>query len=127
MQIIWMFVFGALMVYVAWWLICAIRDRVAFEVEMGLGVGSLWAAGFTPVFFEESPTLISCSPLSSLAGWALLCSSISMFVMAMLSLRRGGKPTSGWENTTRPWRITAAMPLPAVSGSVMNCVSVPLI
>jgi protein-S-isoprenylcysteine O-methyltransferase Ste14 len=100
MQNVWMFVFGALIVYVAWWLICAIRARVAFEVEMGLGVGSLWAAGFTPVFFEELPTLVSRSPLSSLAGWALICSSISTFVIAMLSLRRGGKPTTGWENTT---------------------------
>ena len=100
MQIVWMFVFGVLMVYVAWWLICAIRDRIAFEVEMGLGVGSLWAAGFAPVFFEASPTLVSRSPVVSLAGWMLLCSSISMFVIAMLSLRQGGKPTAGWENTT---------------------------
>jgi protein-S-isoprenylcysteine O-methyltransferase Ste14 len=100
MQIIWMFVFGALVVYVAWWLICAIRDRVAFEVEMGLGVGSLWAAGFTPVLFGKLPTLVPFSPIVSFAGWALLCFSIGMFVIAMLSLRRGGKPTAGWENTT---------------------------
>jgi protein-S-isoprenylcysteine O-methyltransferase Ste14 len=100
MQIIWMFVFGALMVYVAWWLICAMRDRVAFEVEMGLGVGSLWAAGFTPVLFGEMPTLVPFSPVASFAGWALLCFSVGMFVIAMLSLRRGGKPADGWENTT---------------------------
>ena len=100
MQIIWMFVFGALMAYVAWWLVCAVRDRVAFEVEMGLGVGSLWAAGFAPVFFEASPTLVPRSPVASLVGWALLCFSIGVFVIAMLSLRRGGKPTAGWENTT---------------------------
>ena len=100
MQIVWMFVFGVLMAYVAWWLICAIRDRIAFEIEMGLGVGSLWAAGFTPAFFGELPTLIPRSPVISLVGWALLCSSIGMFVIAMLSLRRGGKPAAGWENTT---------------------------
>jgi protein-S-isoprenylcysteine O-methyltransferase Ste14 len=100
MQIIWMLVFGAMMAYVAWWLIYAIRARVAFEVEMGLGVGSLWAAGFAPVFFKGLPTLVSHSPATSLAGWALLCLSIGLFVVAMLSLRRGGKPTAGWENTT---------------------------
>jgi protein-S-isoprenylcysteine O-methyltransferase Ste14 len=100
MQIIWMLVFGALMTYVAWWLICAIRARIAFEVEMGLGVGSLWAAGFAPAFFGGLPTLVSPSPVTSLVGWALICSSIGMFVIAMLSLRRGGKPAAGWENTT---------------------------
>jgi protein-S-isoprenylcysteine O-methyltransferase Ste14 len=100
MQNIWIFVFGALMVYVAWWLICAIRDRIAFEVDMGLGVGSLWTAGFAPAFFTGLPTLISRSPVISLAGWTLVCSSIGMLVIAMLSLRRGGKPTAGWENTT---------------------------
>ncbi len=100
MQIVWMFVFGALMAYVAWWLICAIRDRIAFEVEMGLGVGSLWAAGFAPVFFKELPILVPPSPVTSLVGWALICSSIGTFVIAMLSLRRGGKPAAGWENTT---------------------------
>jgi protein-S-isoprenylcysteine O-methyltransferase Ste14 len=100
MQIIWILVFGALMAYVAWWLICAIRDRVAFEVEMGLGVGSLWAAAFTPVFFGELPTLVPLTPVVSLVGWALLCFSTGMFVIAMFSLRQGGKPTAGWENTT---------------------------
>jgi hypothetical protein len=56
MQNIWIFIFGALMIYVAWWLICAIRDHIAFEVEMGLGVGSLWAAGFAPGFLaRQSP------------------------------------------------------------------------
>lgn len=100
MQIIWMVAFGALMTYIAWWLICAIRHRIAFEVEMGLGVGSLWAAGFAPVFFKELPELIPLSPIISLGGWILLCLSIGIFVIAMLSLRRGGKATAGWENTT---------------------------
>jgi len=100
MQIVWVFVFGALMAYIACWLIRAIRDRVAFEVEMGLGVGSLWAAGFTPAFFRELPALIPRSPVTSSVGWALVCFSIGMFVIAMLSLRRGGRPAAGWENTT---------------------------
>ncbi|MBN1935815.1 MAG: hypothetical protein JW934_14190 [Anaerolineae bacterium] len=100
MNLIWISIFGVLMVYVAWWLICAIRDRIAFEVEMGLGVGSLWAAGFAPVFFEASPALVPLSPVISWVGWALLCSSIGTFVIAMRSLHRGGKPTAGWENTT---------------------------
>lgn len=88
------------MTYVAWWLICAVRARIAFEVEMGLGVGSLWAAGFAPVFFGELPKLVSAAPVTSLVGWMLICSSIGMFVIAMLSLRRGGKPAAGWESTT---------------------------
>ena len=52
------------------------------------------------MFFKELPTLVPRSPITSLAGWALTCSSIGMFVIAMLSLHRGGKPTAGWENTT---------------------------
>jgi protein-S-isoprenylcysteine O-methyltransferase Ste14 len=100
MQNIWMFIFGLLMVYIAWWLICAIRERVAFEVEMGLGVGSLWAAGFAPAFFKEPPALIPNSLVISLIGWILLCFSIGIFVIAMLSLRQGGKPAAGWESTT---------------------------
>ncbi|MBN1874596.1 MAG: isoprenylcysteine carboxylmethyltransferase family protein [Anaerolineae bacterium] len=100
MHLVWILIFGVLMVYVAWWLICAIRNGVAFEVEMGLGVGSLWAAGFAPVFFESLPPLFPCSLVSSVAGWVLFCFSIGVFVIAMLSLRRGGKPSAGWENTT---------------------------
>jgi protein-S-isoprenylcysteine O-methyltransferase Ste14 len=100
MRIVWMLVFAMVMVYVAWWLIIAIRERIVFEVEMGLGVGSLWAAGFVPAFFKGLPTVVDLPPAFSLAGWALLCLSIVLFVVAMLSLRGGGKPTSGWENTT---------------------------
>jgi len=100
MQIVWKFIFGMLMAYVAWWLVCAIRDRIAFEVEMGLGVSSLWAAGFAPMFFEAMPPLVPRSLVASLGGWALLCFSIGVFVTAMRSLHRGGKPDAGWENTT---------------------------
>ncbi|MBN1311579.1 MAG: isoprenylcysteine carboxylmethyltransferase family protein [Anaerolineae bacterium] len=100
MQNVGMFIFGLLMVYIAWWLIRAIRDRVAFEVEMGLGVGSLWAAGFEPVLFKDLPKLISGPPVILWTGWVLIGFSISMFVIAMLSLHRSGKPTTGWENTT---------------------------
>jgi protein-S-isoprenylcysteine O-methyltransferase Ste14 len=97
---VWMLVFAVMMAYVAWWLLIAIRERIVFEVEMGLGVGSLWAAGFVPAFFKGLPAVADLSPALSLTGWSLLCLSIMLFVAAMLSLRRGGKPTSGWENTT---------------------------
>jgi protein-S-isoprenylcysteine O-methyltransferase Ste14 len=100
MRIVWILVFAVMMAYVAWWLIASIRRRIVFEVEMGLGVGSLWAAGFVPALFKDLPTVVGLPPALSLAGWALLCLSIVLFVVAMLSLRRGGKPTSGWENTT---------------------------
>jgi protein-S-isoprenylcysteine O-methyltransferase Ste14 len=46
------------------------------------------------------PTLFPSSSVVSLAGWILLCSSIGLFVIAMRSLHRGGKPSAGWENTT---------------------------
>ena len=100
MQIFWMLVFGAMMIYVAWWLIYAIRARVAFEVEMGLGVGSLWIAAFAPVFCEDLPTLLPSSPAVSIAGHTLTVLSVGLFVVALLSLHRGAKPTSGWEDTT---------------------------
>jgi len=89
-----------MMVYVAWWLIYAIRARVEFEVEMGLGIGSLWAAISAPRILEGSSMLVDWSPALSLLGWALLCLSMGLFGVAMLSLRQGGNPTSGWENTT---------------------------
>jgi protein-S-isoprenylcysteine O-methyltransferase Ste14 len=100
MHIIWILVFVAMMIYVAWWLIIAIRERIVFEVEMGLGVGSLWAAAFGPAFLKGLPAVVDLLPALSLAGWTLLCLSIMLFAVAMLSLQRGGKPTSGWENTT---------------------------
>jgi protein-S-isoprenylcysteine O-methyltransferase Ste14 len=100
MHIIWILVFGAMMIYVAWWLIYSIRTRVVFEVLMALGVGSLWTAFLAPALFEGSPTLVTWPSAVSLAGKALFCLSIVLFVTAIHSLHRGGKPTSGWEHTT---------------------------
>ena len=99
MRIFWMLVFAAMMAYVAWWLIGSIRKRIVFEVEMALGVGSLWAAIFVPVFLEL-PDLVPWLVALSLAGYAILYLSIGLFVATILSLRRGGKPNSGWERTT---------------------------
>lgn len=99
MRIVWMLVFAAMMAYVAWWLIGSIRKRIVFEVEMALGVGSLWAAIFIPQFFDL-PDLVPWPSALSLAGYALLWLGIGLFVVTILSLRRGGKPTSGWEDTT---------------------------
>jgi protein-S-isoprenylcysteine O-methyltransferase Ste14 len=100
MRIVWTLVFAAMMAYVASWLIVAIRKRIVFEVEMALGVSSLWAAIFVAAFFHELPDLVPWPVALSLAGWALLYLSIGLFVVEILSLRRGGKPTSGWEDTT---------------------------
>ena len=99
MRIVWMLVLAAMMAYVAWWLMDSIRKRIVFEVEMALGVGSLWAAIFVPMFFDL-PDLVPWPVALSLAGYALLWLSIGLFVVTILSLRRGGKPTSGWERTT---------------------------
>jgi len=99
MRSLWMLVFAAMMAYVAWWLIGSIRKRIVFEVEMALGVGSLWAAIFVPNFFEL-PDLVPWPVGLSLAGYVMLYLSIGLFVVTILSLRRGGEPTSGWEDTT---------------------------
>jgi protein-S-isoprenylcysteine O-methyltransferase Ste14 len=99
MRIVWMLVFAAMMAYVAWWLIGSIRKRIVFEVGMALGVGSLWAAIFVPMLFDL-PDLLPWPFALSLAGYALLWLSIGLFVATILSLHRGGKPTSGWEHTT---------------------------
>jgi len=99
MRTVWMLVFAAMMGYVAWWLIGSIRKRITFEVEMALGVGSLWAAIFVPMFLDL-PDLLPWPTALSLAGYALLWLGIGLFVVTILSLRRGGKPTSGWERTT---------------------------
>jgi protein-S-isoprenylcysteine O-methyltransferase Ste14 len=94
-----MLVLAAMMAYMAWWLIDSIRKRIVFEVEMALGVGSLWAAIFVPKFFDL-PDLVPWPVALSLAGYVLLWLGIGLFVVTILSLRRGGKPTSGWEKTT---------------------------
>jgi protein-S-isoprenylcysteine O-methyltransferase Ste14 len=47
----------------------------------------------------ELPALVDLPAALSLTGWALLCLSIGLMVLAVLSLRRGGNPTSGWEHT----------------------------
>jgi protein-S-isoprenylcysteine O-methyltransferase Ste14 len=99
MRIFWMLLFAAMMAYVAWWLIGSIRKRMVFEVEMALGVGSLWAAIFVPMLLDL-PDLLPWPTALSLAGYALLWLGIGLFVVTILSLRRGGKPTSGWEDTT---------------------------
>ena len=99
MHIIWMLVFAVMMAYVAWWLIASTRKRIVFEVEMALGVGCLWAAIFVPVLLGL-PDLVPWPVALSLAGYALLWLSIGLFVVTIVSLRRGGKPTSGWEKTT---------------------------
>jgi protein-S-isoprenylcysteine O-methyltransferase Ste14 len=99
MRLFWTLVLVAMMAYVAWWLIGSIRKRNVFEVEMALGVGSLWAAIFVPMFFDL-PDLVPWPAALSLAGYALLWLGIALFVVTILSLRRGGKPTSGWEDTT---------------------------
>jgi protein-S-isoprenylcysteine O-methyltransferase Ste14 len=99
MRIFWMLIFAAMMAYVAWWLIGSIRKRIAFEVEMALGVGSLWASIFVPMLFDL-PDLVPWPTALSLVGYVLLCLSLGLFVVTILSLRWGGKPTSGWEDTT---------------------------
>jgi protein-S-isoprenylcysteine O-methyltransferase Ste14 len=99
MRIVWMIVFAAMMAYVAWWLIGAIRKRIVFEIEMALGVGSLWAAIKVPVFLDV-PALVPWPSALSLVGYAILWLGVGLFVVTILSLRRGGKPTSGWERTT---------------------------
>jgi protein-S-isoprenylcysteine O-methyltransferase Ste14 len=99
MRIFWMLLFVAMMAYVAWWLIGSLRKRMEFEVEMALGVGSLWAAIFVPMLFDL-PDLLPWPIALSLAGYALLWLGIGLFVVTILSLRRGGKPASGWEKTT---------------------------
>jgi protein-S-isoprenylcysteine O-methyltransferase Ste14 len=142
MHIIWMFVFVVMMAYVAWWLIASIRRRIAFEVEMGLGVGSLWAAIFVPVLLGL-PDLVPWPVGLSLAGSVILYLSIGLFVVAILSLRRGGEPTCGWEDTTvvttrgihglvrHPMQLSgilgacgAAVAKPALVVLALSCVSV---
>ena len=59
MRVVWIFIFAAMMAYVAWWLIYAIRKQIVYEVEMALGVGSLWAAFLAPALFEGSPALVT--------------------------------------------------------------------
>ena len=94
MRAVWMIVFAIMMSYVAWWLIGSIRKRIVFGVEMALGVGSLWAAIFALTFLDL-PDLVPWLSGLSLVGYALLWLGIGLFVVTILSLRRGGKPASG--------------------------------
>ena len=84
MHIIWMIVFGAMMIYVAWWLIYSIRTRVVFEVFMALGVGSLWTAFFAPKLFSGSPTLVNWPLTVSLIGYGLFALSVGLVAAGVL-------------------------------------------
>jgi len=98
MDIVWWFVLAAIVAYVVWWLVYALRKRIVFEAQMALGVGSLWAAFATMNL--DLPELVDLPAGLSLTGWALLCLSIGLMALAVLSLHRGGNPASGWEHTT---------------------------
>jgi protein-S-isoprenylcysteine O-methyltransferase Ste14 len=99
MHIVWVLICVAVTAYVAWWLIYALRKRILFEVEMALGVSTLWIAFAT--MNCDLAELVPWPAGLSLAGWAVLCLSMALFPMAILSLHRGGRPTSGWEHTTQ--------------------------
>jgi protein-S-isoprenylcysteine O-methyltransferase Ste14 len=99
MRTVLMLFFGALMIYVVWWLIGSLRRRIAFEVGMALGVGGFSAANFIGIVFEP-PRLVPWPAALSQAGYAILILSLVLAAVAAHSLRRGGKPTDGWEHTT---------------------------
>jgi protein-S-isoprenylcysteine O-methyltransferase Ste14 len=100
MRIVWMLLLIGMIGYVAWWLVTAIRERIAFEAEMAVGVGSLCIAFLAPALLEQAPTLVTWPLAVSLGAKALFLLSIVLFVTAIHSLQRHGKPTSGWEHTT---------------------------
>jgi hypothetical protein len=93
-------VFAAMVLYLGWWLANAIRSRVPFEMGMCLGVGTLWAAAFLPAALKREPPIAHLPAGVSAVGWALLGLGGVLFVAAVFSLHSGGKPASGWENTT---------------------------
>jgi protein-S-isoprenylcysteine O-methyltransferase Ste14 len=129
MRIIWILVFGATMIYVAWWLIYSIRMRVIFEVSMALGGGSLWTAFFAPKLFSDSPTLVNWSLTVSLIGYGLFALSVGLVVAGVLSLRRGGKPTDAWEQTTllTTSRIHGLVRHPVILSGIVAACSVVLL
>jgi protein-S-isoprenylcysteine O-methyltransferase Ste14 len=129
MRIIWMLLFAGMIAYVAWWLTYAIRKQILYEVEMALGVGSLWTAFLAPAVFEGVPTLVTWPPAASLAGKALFCLSIVLFVAAIHSLHRGGKPTAGWEHTTElaTGRIHGLVRHPMQLGGILGACAVALL
>lgn len=121
MHIIWLVVYGAMMIFVAWWLVYSIRSRVVFEALMALGVGSLWSAFFAPKLFSNSPMLVDWPLIVSLIGYGLLALSAGLVVAGVFSLRRGGEPTDAWEQTTvlTTSRIHGLVRHPVILGGVV--------
>ena len=129
MHIIWVIVFGAMMIYVAWWLVYSIRTRVVFEVLMALGVGSLWSAFFTPRLFGHPPMLVDWPFTVSLLGYGLLALSVGLVIAGVFSLRRGGQPTDAWEQTTTltTSRIHGLVRHPVILSGIVAACSVVLL
>jgi len=101
--VIWHVIFiGAGVGFLAHWLLPAIRKRIEFEIEAACAVACLWAAFYVyGVGGGGIAPLVHLPAGFSVAAVLLWFVSVGLFVVSLLSLRAFGKPTRGWEDTTR--------------------------
>jgi protein-S-isoprenylcysteine O-methyltransferase Ste14 len=78
-----------------WWLLPVARRGLGYEVFACLAVGTY----FSMLALMPKLTAVRVPPLTY-AGWALLALAALLTFPSFYFLRRGGKPASGWEETT---------------------------
>jgi protein-S-isoprenylcysteine O-methyltransferase Ste14 len=85
---LWIFLFF-------WWLLPVARRGLGYEVFSCLAVGTYFSmlALMSKLSAVEVPAL-------TYVGWALLALAAVLTFPSFYFLRRGGKPASGWEETT---------------------------
>ena len=89
-------IFGALMAYVAYWLIAVICKRIVYEIYEACGMGCY----FTLISLGWSWTGLGILPLQIL-GLVLYAPAIFFVATSFIGLRTKGKPEDSWERTTK--------------------------
>jgi protein-S-isoprenylcysteine O-methyltransferase Ste14 len=85
---LWVFLFF-------WWLLPVLRRRLGYEAFACLAVGAYFS------MLALWPKLSAAKiPALTYVGWALLAPAALLTFPSFYFLRRGGKPASGWEETT---------------------------
>ena len=78
------------------WLIPMIRQKIVYEIYAAFAVGIMISLLFLSWTLWENGNVI----FLRCVGYALYVPALALAVSSIASLKRRGKPTSGWEHTT---------------------------
>lgn len=79
-----------------WWLIPVLRERIVYEIYAALGVGTL----VTMIVLASMVWHAGDISLLIHVGWVLYIPASIFVLLGFISLKREGKPETGWEQTT---------------------------